>query len=372
MATQQLVAVRSPIERFFLSWFFLLVPGAYALRLAVQYVDSGELPGALLDTVKIASELAILIFFTFANQFLASTSSTIASLFANGVVSPRTEDTTQLARIQVQSERTLDRLLNHPARIAPAAIVAMGSLYYYAQRMNGLNVLSWDRSVWRMLDIFLYFVPTVCYAYFIGTVLWKLFATSWFFQRFPRRYGVTPKFMHPDGACGFLPLGDLCLRMMYVAVIPTVLSAVFLLAYFVPSGAFGYLVANDTLLFRFTPLILGLGVIGLVIGFLPILEFHVTILTSRSELTSQLQRLADRIIAEKARILRLDDLDEKRLDERLKTVGELQSFYDASQKVRLWPVDGAQVVRIWSAVAFVSSQLLGFMGTIRKALGAGG
>jgi hypothetical protein len=364
-----LIPVRSPIEQLFLSWFFVLFAAAYALRLAVQYVDSSELPGALLDTVKIASELAILIFFTLANQFLASIGSTIASLFTNGVVSAQTEDSSQLARIQVQSERALDRLLNHPARRLPAAIMAMGSLYYYVQRMDELNVLDWVRSVLRLFDIILYFVPTVCYAYFIGTVLWKLFATSWFFQRFPWQYGLTPRFLHPDGAGGLLPLGDLCLRMMYVAVIPTVLSAVFLLAYFVPSGALGYLLANKMLLFGFTPLILGVGVIGLVIGFLPLFKFHLTILTFRKEWTNQLKGLADRIVVEKARILRSsDDLDPKRLGERLHLVGELQSLYDASRKVRMWPVDGAQVIRIWGSVALVGGQLLGFMETVRQAL----
>src|SRR5262249_22683134 len=157
-----------------------------------------------------------------------------ASLFSNGVVSTQTAEGGDLADTQTQCERTLDRLLNHRVRILLAATIAFTTLYYYVTRMRGLSILDPSGSILHTLDIILYFVPTVFYAYFVGTLVWRLFVTSWFFQRFPQRYDLVPRFLHPDGACGFLPLGDLCLKMMYVAVIPTVLSALFLLAHFAP------------------------------------------------------------------------------------------------------------------------------------------
>jgi hypothetical protein len=77
--------------------------------------------------------------------------------------------------------------------------------------------------------------------------------------------------------------------------------------------------------------------------------------------------LAERIIAEKTRIFRpLDDLGEPPIDGVLKTVAELQSHYEASRKVRMWPVDGGLVARIWGSVALVSGQLLAFIETVRK------
>jgi hypothetical protein len=51
----------------------------------------------------------------------------------------------------------------------------------------------------------------------------------------------------------------------------------------------GYLTPNDTLLFGFTPLILGGGVIGLVIGFLPLFRFHLVINKYRDEWTWELK-----------------------------------------------------------------------------------
>jgi hypothetical protein len=364
----ELVPVRNSVERFFFAWFFVLIPGVYTLRLTLQYAESRTLPYAFLDLVKIAAELAFLILLTLANTFLATVRPTIASLFSNGVVSRQTGGDSELLETQATCEQTIDRLLNHDARILVAGIVAFITLYYYVTRMGGLSVLVPTGALLNFLDVMLYFVPTVCYTYFIGIVVWKLLVTSLFFQSFPERYALVPRFLHPDGACGLLPLGDLCLRMMYVAVIPTVLSSLFLLSQFIAlQGIAGYITPNKTLLFGFTPLILGVGIIGLVIGFLPLFRFHLAIIKYRHEWTEQLKALAERIIAEKAKMLRPpEDLKDEPIDTVLKTLTELQSYYEASRKVRMWPVDRGLIARIWGSVALLGGQLVAFIEIVRK------
>lgn len=364
-AHNDLIPVRNSVERFFFAWFFVLIPTVYTLRLTLEYAESGTLPYALLDLAKIASELALIIVLTLANTFLATVSPTIASLFSNGVVSRHTGGDGELLETQATCKQTIDRLLNHDVRIVVAAIVAFATLYYYVTRMEGLIPTG---SILNVLDVVLYFVPTVFYTYFVGIVVWKLFVTSLFFQSFPERYALVPRFLHPDGACGLLPLGELCLRMMYVAVIPTVLSGLFLLSHFVaPQGIAGYVTPNRTLLFGFMPLILGVGIMGLVIGFLPLFRFHLAVIKYRHEWTEQLKPLAERIIVEKAKILRpVDDLREQPIDTVLKTLTELQTHYEASRKVRMWPVDGGLVARIWGSVALLSGQLVAFIEIVRK------
>ena len=80
-------------------------------------------------------------------------------------------------------------------------------------------------------------------------------------------------------------------------------------------------------------------------------------------------------MVEKAKILRSsNDLDQMRIDEPLKVIGELQITLRREQegkKVRMWPVDGGQLARIWGPVALVSSQVPGFLEAIRKGLGTG-
>jgi hypothetical protein len=366
----ELVPVRNPVERFFFTWFFVLIPGVYIVRLPLEYAGYGTLPYALHDLAKIAVELSLLIFLTLANTFLATVRPTIASLFSNGVVSRQTGGDGELLETQATCEQTIDRLLNHGARILVAGIVASATLYYYVARRGDQGVFVSTTSLLNFLDDMLYFVPTVCSTYFVGIVVWKLFVISVFFQYFPERYALVPRFLHPDGACGLLPLGDLCLRMMYVAVIPTVLSALFLLSYFVaPQGIARYVTLNALLISGVTPLILGVGIIGLVIGFLPLFRFHLAIIKYRHEWTEQLKALSERIIAEKAKILRPpEDLKEEHLDfdKVLKTLTELQSYYESSRKVRMWPVDRGLSARIWGSVALLSGQLVALIEIVRK------
>jgi hypothetical protein len=119
--------------------------------------------------------------------------------------------------------------------------------------------------------------------------------------------------------------------------------------------------------FRFTPLILGVGVIGLVVEFLPLFKFHLAIIRHRHEWTCELKGLAERIIAEKAKVLGpAESLQGTSIDVVLKTVTELQSHYEASRKVRMWPVDGRLVTRIWGSVGILGGQLLAFLEAVRK------
>ena len=168
------------------------------------------MPYTLSDHVKIASELALLIALTLANTLLATIRPTIVSLLLNGVVSGHTAGSGDRSKTQSTCEGRIDRLLNHEGRILSGAIVASATLYYYVARTQGLTILTEAGSFLRILDVVLYFVPTTCYAYFVGIIVWKMFVTSFFFQSFPERYTVVPRFLHPDGACGLLPVGDLC------------------------------------------------------------------------------------------------------------------------------------------------------------------
>jgi len=366
-ARGELSPVRNRVERLFLTWFFVIIPVIYVLRLAVQYAAYGELPYALGDTVKIASEVALLILFTFANSFLVTVAQALKALFSNGVVAHSTEDDREISILQAASERALDRQLNHGARVVFAGALALVSFYYYETRLGGWSALAPGLSVLRAFDLLLYSLPTVGYTYFVGIVFWKLFASSLFFQSFPERYRVIPRVLHPDGACGCLPIGDLCVSMMQVAVAPTVLSALLLIAYLVPRGFLGYFTANRTLLTGFIPLILGAGVVGLMMGFLPLFKFHLSIMSHRQQWSEQLHGLAERIVAERVKVLNpADAADDTSLDAVTKRIAQLQSQYETLRKIPLWPTDGRLVARIWASVGVIGAQLLGFIETVRR------
>ena len=154
--------------------------------------------------------------------------------------------------------------------------------------------------------------------------------------------------------------------MMYVAVIPTVLSGLFLLSHWAPQELAGYLLPNR-ILFGFTPLILGVGIVGLVIGFLPLFRFHLATIKHRHEWTLELRTLAEWIIAEKTKVLRPpQDLRAPPMESVVKTVTELQAYCETTRKVRMSPV----TVDLFRACGISRSsqpgQLLAFIETVRK------
>ena len=57
---EQIVIVRSSLEKFFFSRFMLIIPSVYLFRALLQYFNLKEFPPALLDFVKIPSEIALI------------------------------------------------------------------------------------------------------------------------------------------------------------------------------------------------------------------------------------------------------------------------------------------------------------------------
>ena len=363
---EDLVPVRNRIERSFLRYFYLIIPVTYAFRVTLEYADSQTLPLALTDSVKIVSELGLLIVFALANALFSLLGPTIASLLANGVIARQALSESDSRERPGSDEQALDSLLNHKARILIGTIAALATLGYYVTRIGGPSAFFNTTGSFGFFDLVLYVVPSSCYAYFVGIVAWKIIATSLFFQWFPNRYSVVPRFLHPDRAGGLLPIGNLCLRMIYIAVVPTLLSAAFILAsFFTRFGMAKYFVPNSVL-FGFIPLVLSLGLGGLTLGFLPLFRFHVAMTSRRYETIEQLAALAEKIIAAKLQILEAPSESRlEGLEARLKTLSDLESYYDAARKVHMWPVDTSVLARIWGSFILLAGQVAGLLELIR-------
>lgn len=361
-----LVAVRNRIERLFFRYFYLIIPVTYALRVALEYADSQTLPLALRDSVKSLSELAVLTVFALANALFSELRPTIASLLANGVIARQALRESDSRDSSTSYEQALDTLLNHRARILIGTMAALATLGYYVIRIGGASAFLNTTGGFGFFDLVLYVVPSSCYAYFLGVVAWKVIATSLFFQRFPNHYSVVPRFLHPDRAAGLLPIGNLCLQLMYIAVVPTLLSATIILAsFFARFGMAKYLIPNRVL-FGFIPPVLLLGLGGLILGFLPLFRFHLVMIGKRHEWIEQLAALAEKIITAKLQILEAPS--ESRpggLETRLKTLSDFESYYNAAGKVHMWPVDTGVLARIWGSFVLLAGQVAGLLALIR-------
>ena len=236
-------------------------------------------------------------------------------------------------------------------------------------RIGGISEL-FTRASFTLsyIDLLLYIFPSVAYAYFAGIVVWKLSVTSIVLQSVPKTFKVNVIFGHPDGAGGLLPIGKLCLQMICVTVVPTILSALILLAPIVASAAVSpYIVANDILLFGFSPLILFAGIIGSILGLAPLFKFHQVMLEHKIEMTEVLNQVSVKIIALKKAVVEMPrSAKQETMDDLLREITALESFYEAHQNINTWPINKQVLVSIWGTQVFLLGQVAALWNWIAK------
>ena len=85
----------------------------------------------------------------------------------------------------------------------------------------------------RFIDLLLYSGKAVVYAYWVGIVAWRVLVVSWRLQTLDRQFTISTKFGHPDKAGRLSGLGEICLKIIYVAVVPTPFSALIIFVSYV-------------------------------------------------------------------------------------------------------------------------------------------
>ncbi len=311
--------------------------------------------------------MALLLAFFMGNRFLAAIDPTLVALTANRLLRPRKQPENASSGSDPLLHRRLERWLNDRARIAVGTLAAVISALYYWQKGNFVRPAS-SAGLLAYLDVALYLVP-VAYVYFLGVLAWRMGVIAVFFWSVTRTHHIVPQLLHPDHLCGFAVIGELCLRIIYVAVVPALVSGVFLLWPYIPLLS-RYGSPNETLEV-FARGILCAGIVGLLLGWGVLWKFHKAIVDYLGQWQIDIAQLADRLIAEKQSVLSLAaNADVDLLAARLKRIAELQQLYDSNRHVRTWPLDRAKAVRLWGSVVILAGQVAAVMETFPRILGA--
>jgi hypothetical protein len=356
---QELVVVRNPIESVFFRTYLFIIPGIYLFRAIIQLIYL-QTPYALSDHIKIITELALIIALVFANLLFSAIPGFVSQLFGGKNLLPIASENDQGNTPYKSFVSRFDFWLNHQLRILFGAFAAITVLVYYIFRIGGLGTFLANVSFSAaFLDLFLYIFPSVGYGYFVGIVVWKLVITSHFVVSIPDSFNVNVEFGHPDGAGGLLPIGMLSLQMVYVTVVPTLLSAFILLG---PILAVIFdlpvPIANPILVFGFSPLILIAGILGSVIGLLPALKFHRVMVGQKTEMIESLNQVSQRIIELKKSLVEMPKSTKQDPEDTLKEIGALEAFYKAHEKINTWPVNKQVLVGIWTTQTILWGQVV--------------
>ncbi|MAT96444.1 MAG: hypothetical protein CL608_04810 [Anaerolineaceae bacterium] len=349
----ELIVVRNSTERFFFRTFFIIIPLIYLFRALVEFINLGEFPYTLLDYVKIPTELALIIALFFATRLFSALPNTLLQLFLDNAVLKQKDGITEPDFL-----KDLDLWLNRSLRKSIGLLSALTILGYYMTKIGGVgNLFRYASFSLSYLDLLLYIFPSVFYAYFAGIIAWKLVVTSWMFFNIPKTFDVNVRFWHPDQAGGLLPLGELSLKMVYVPVTPTILSALIILAPILSSfTSLNLPIANRVLLYGFAPVILLAGIIGSSIAITPLFKFHQVMLNKKRNAVEQLNHVSEQIVELKSRIAASQSRDD--FEETVKKLGILETFYKEHQKINTWPMNKRVLTEIWGTQAFLFGQAL--------------
>ncbi|MBD3196536.1 MAG: hypothetical protein GF317_15860 [Candidatus Lokiarchaeota archaeon] len=355
-----LVIVRNKFEQFFFKYYIIIIPTVYLLRIILQYVFFYR-PYSLFDFTKIITEVALIIALIFSNKLFSSTPVLISQLFLENIVSPINYENKDEIHSHKHYLSRLDYWLNNKFRILPGMIASTIVFSYYIIRTGGFEKFISNINIsMHFIDRGLYFLPSVFYSYFVGLVVWKLIIISRFVSFIPNKFCVNVKFGHPDRAGGLLPIGKICIKMIYITLVPTILSLFILVGPVmkiimdIPTP-----LANSTLLFIFSPLILFSGITGSIIALVPLIKYHKVMENQKIKFFEYLNIISQRIIELKMNLEESDVTLKKNAGDIIKEIVTLQEFYNSHDRINTWPLNRKILIGIWTTQTILWGQVVG-------------
>jgi hypothetical protein len=378
----ELDAMRSPLVSRRLRWAMclVLIPFGLNLLLNIEVILRLSVPekfryqlNALFDPVYQTSVLTLVITVTLLQAFFRSVPYTFQRLAEQKVIDQKEKGQ---ARAFVQTHR---RWLDHPARFLVGAAFAATSaaLVYYVTFGGKLPRLlpgngqaphgAYAVEMWLVCWIMGLGTPLALFV--IGNWLFDLFVTAVLVYRMPLFFELDIQPVHPDRCGGFKTIGDLCLKMVYVVLVPTLFVSFWLVvSKHVPLAPelrdlFPPYVLNPG--FR-TPMRVLLGLLavsGVAVFFWPMYTVHRLMLAQRAELQQPLDAIARQIHQLNETILA--DPSSVSTDDREETLAEIDSLkelYERTLKVPTWPFERSVALKFVSTQAVPILSLMGLGG----------
>lgn len=279
--------------------------------------------------------------------------------------------------------QTYHRWLDHPVRFLVGTVFAATSviLVYYiifggelARLLpgNGQGLYeSYAIEAWIARWINGLSIPLILFI--IGSWLFDLFITAVLVYRIPEFFKLDIQPIHPDRCGGFKAIGNLCLKMVYVILVP----ALFVSFWLVVSKHVPLAPELRDLLppyalnpgFR-TPmkiLLVLLTVCGVTVFFWPMYTVHRFMLTKRTELYQTLDTIARQIHQLNQAIL--TDPSFMSTEDRKKTLTEIDSLkglYERTHKVPIWPFERSVALKFISTQVIPLLSLMGLGGPLSR------
>lgn len=383
----ELGAIHSLFESRRLRWaiWLVLIPFGLSLLLNIEVVlrlSAPEQPfryrlSALFDPVYQTYVLTLVIMVALLQAFFRSVPPTFQRLAKQKVIDEK-EKGQALAFV-----RTYRRWLDHPARFLVGAAFAATSavlVYYVVFGGEPARLLPGDgqapygpyaAEIWLTHWVNGLGIPLASFV--IGNWLFELLVTAVLVHRMPAFFELDIQPVHPDRCGGFKTIGDLCLKMVYVVLAPTLFVSFWLVvSKHVPlAPELRDLLPPYVLNLGFrSPMKILLGLLavsGVAVFFWPMYTVHRLMLAERADLQQTLDAIARQIHQLNQAILA--DPSSVSIDDPKKTLAEIDSLkelYERTRKAPTWPFERSVALKFVSTQVVPILSLMGLGGPLGK------
>jgi hypothetical protein len=194
----------------------------------------------------------------------------------------------------------------------------------------------------------------------IGLLVWRVAIIALYIHRFGKKYELNLIIGHPDKSGGLKPLGDLCLLIAFLLLVPAIYLSfwgIVITNYQIEGTEFYARVWSDV----FRKLLILLSGSAFILFLQPLYSVHLQMKKREKELRGELERLSKKIGKLTSEIWAHAETGEPAQGiEKMKSLEFMEDVYQKNRRIPTWPLDWGS---IWKFVGGQAVPLLTLIGT---------
>jgi hypothetical protein len=357
--------VRSALDRFhvvrnrFLRWLVAYTPAILGVLLLADWLV-GPRPGSFAhDLLRLSSLLTVIVEMVVLRLLFDRVPEALRLIWTRDLVRS-SQGAEEPARTYLDFVRQFERALNARWAWLVGAILAVIGF------VSTFPMMSWIRNgQWpNYIDPIRYYfygnlaIAVLPLGYLMGLLAWRVGVIAYFVDVLGKRFELQVQPRHPDKCGGLKPLGDWCMAIAFLLLLPAFYFSFWGIAItFFPSSQTQ--VAADLWGGWYQQLLVVLCIGALFLFVQPLYSIHLEMEKRRREIQAELDELShkiDEIMLELR--TKADTLTPEQGKQRLETIEFMQKVHEQSKQIPTWPFDAdnlrrfgiAQVVPVLSLI----------------------
>ena len=314
------------------------------------------------DTLRLTAILVAIVDLLILSSLFRSVPAAFRSIWMQGLVQPGEDESSSVAS-QVSFIRSFQAAVN--SRWSWLVGFLLAALVFFTS-LTGLAILGIYKGPYtpgELLTFFFFgrlgFIGPIL-GFIIGLLVWRVIIIAYTILLFGRIFTIDMNPGHPDGCGGLKPLGNLCLSIAFIILVPAIFLSFWGIGVTlvdIPGASFFAENWSDT----FRKLLILLSASAFFLFFLPLYYVHLEMARRQTELRDELDRLSLKIgqLREELR-LSADTGDMGAGSQKLDALAFMEKVYQVNSEIPTWPFDTRMV---WRFAAGQAVPLLTLLGT---------